>query len=77
MTDRKSEKPGKLGTSEVDQTFGARRSDKTVGLGREIQAKIGQHLRTMYDEVVKEGVPEDLEKLLRELDKPSDGEPRK
>ena len=77
MTDRKQDKPGKSGKPDVDHTFGARRPDKTVGLGREIQAKIGLHLRTMYDEVVKEGVPKDLEKLLRELDKPSDGDPRK
>ena len=28
-----------------------------VRLGREVQARIGQQLRAMYDDVVREGVP--------------------
>ena len=42
--------------------------DNVVSLGRDIQVKIGQHLRTMYDEVVKQGVPDHLSTLLQELD---------
>ena len=42
--------------------------DNVVSLGRDIQVKIGQHLRTMYDEVVKQGVPDHLTSLLQELD---------
>ncbi|MBI4275552.1 MAG: hypothetical protein HY659_12725 [Rhizobiales bacterium] len=57
-------------------------SDTTVdnpksGLDREIQAKIGQKLRAMYDDIVQEGVPERFAELLRKLDKPSgeEGQP--
>ena len=41
------------------------------GLGREIQSKIGQQLRAMYDDVVQEGVPDRFADLLRQIDKPS------
>jgi anti-sigma factor NepR-like protein len=40
------------------------------GLNREIQAKIGQQLRAMFDEVVQEGVPDRFASLLRQLDTP-------
>ena len=43
---------------------------KVVSLGRDVQVKIGQHLRTMYDEVVKQGVPDHLNDLLQKLDHP-------
>jgi hypothetical protein len=38
------------------------------GLSREATIKIGQQLRAMYDEVVKEGVPERFSELLKRLD---------
>jgi hypothetical protein len=41
---------------------------KVVSLGRDVQVKIGQHLRTMYDEVVNQGVPDHLNDLLQKLD---------
>ena len=41
------------------------------GLNREIQAKIGQQLRAMFDEVVQEGVPDRFADLLRQLDAPA------
>ena len=47
---------------------------KVVRLGRDVQAKIGQHLRTMYDEVVKQGVPDQFSELLRKLDNPDESE---
>ncbi len=34
------------------------RESRIQGLNREIQAKIGQQLRAMFDEVVQEGVPD-------------------
>jgi hypothetical protein len=37
-------------------------------LGRDIQAKIGQQLRAMYDDVVEQGVPDRFTKLLNQLD---------
>ena len=45
---------------------------KIVSLGRDVQVKIGQHLRTMYDEVVKQGVPDHLSDLLQKLDRSGD-----
>jgi hypothetical protein len=39
-----------------------------VRLGREVQARIGQQLRAMYDEVVSEGVPQHISDLVRRLD---------
>jgi Anti-sigma factor NepR len=45
-------------------------------LGRDIQAKIGQQLRALYDEVVNQGVPDRFAALLNRLDKPDDKEPR-
>jgi anti-sigma factor NepR-like protein len=41
-------------------------------LGRDIQAKIGQQLRSMYDDVVKQGVPDRFVSLLGRLDKDGD-----
>jgi hypothetical protein len=37
-------------------------------LGRDVQAKIGGQLRALYDEVVKEGVPDRFADLLKRLD---------
>ena len=36
-------------------------------LGREVQARIGQQLRAMYNDVVSQGVPDHLADLLRRL----------
>lgn len=37
-------------------------------LGRDVQSKIGQQLRAMYDGVVNEGVPDRFADMLRQLD---------
>jgi CTP:molybdopterin cytidylyltransferase MocA len=37
-------------------------------LNREIQAKIGQQLRAVYNDVVDQGVPDRFAELLRRLD---------
>jgi hypothetical protein len=42
-------------------------------LGRDVQAKIGNQLRAIYDDVVKEGVPDRFVDLLKRLDKPAEG----
>jgi len=47
---------------------------KNAALGREIQSKIGQQLRAMYDNVVDEGVPDRFADLLRQMDKPAGGD---
>ena len=36
-------------------------------LGREVQARIGQQLRAMYDDVVNQGVPERITDLISRL----------
>jgi Anti-sigma factor NepR len=36
-------------------------------LGREVQARIGQQLRAMYNDVVNQGVPNHLADLVRRL----------
>ncbi len=41
-------------------------------LGSDVQAKIGQHLRAMYDDVVRQGVPDRFMDLLSQLDKAED-----
>ena len=45
--------------------------DESAGLNREIQHKIGQQLRAIYDDVVQEGVPDRFANLLRAIDKQS------
>lgn len=39
-------------------------------LGPDAKAKIGQHLRLMYAEVVNQGVPDRFAEILRSLDHP-------
>ena len=43
-----------------------------VRLGREVQARIGQQLRALYDDVVKEGVPRNISDLVRRLSEQED-----
>lgn len=54
MTNTKSQKSAALG--------------KQGGLNAEIQARIGHQLRAMYDDVVKQGVPDRFAELLKMLD---------
>ena len=41
------------------------------GLNAEIQARIGHQLRAMYDDVVRQGVPDRFAELIRKLDAPA------
>jgi hypothetical protein len=45
-------------------------------LSPEIQGKIGQQLRKIYDDMVNQGVPDRFADLLNRLDKPTEGESR-
>jgi len=45
---------------------------KHGGLNAEIQSRIGHQLRAMYDDVVRQGVPERFADLIRKLDTPGD-----
>ena len=40
---------------------------KEARLGREVQARIGQQLRAMYNDVVNQGIPQHLADLVRRL----------
>jgi len=48
-----------------------RRSE--VRLGREVQARIGQQLRAMYEDFVRQGVPSHIDALVRRLTDQDDG----
>ena len=43
---------------------------KQGGLNAEIQSRIGHQLRAMYDDVVRQGVPDRFAELIRKLDGP-------
>jgi anti-sigma factor NepR-like protein len=43
---------------------------KPGGLNAEIQSRIGHQLRAMYDDVVRQGVPDRFVELIRKLDGP-------
>ena len=62
MKDRKQSRP--------DQSMQVQPADEKTGkiLNREIQAKIGQQLRAVYNNVVDQGVPDRFADLLRQLD---------
>lgn len=60
---RKSMEPGTI----------AGKSD--AKLSRDIQAKIGQQLRAMYDDVLNQGVPSRFTDILSRLDRADNGDP--
>ncbi len=41
---------------------------KPAKLGRDVQARLGQQLRAMYDDVVGQGVPDRFAELLNRID---------
>ncbi len=46
---------------------------KQGGLNAEIQSRIGHQLRAMYDDVVRQGVPDRFAELIKKLDAPGGG----
>jgi len=60
MKDDKAGRPGMQ--TEVNQRKAKGR------LGRDVQGKIGQQLRAMYDNVVSEGVPDRFNEMLKQLE---------
>ena len=48
-------------------------SKSVIELGPAIRARIGEQLRLIYDEVVKQEVPERFVEILRRGDLPTDG----
>ena len=56
---------------ETAATRNKKDSAKPGKLGREVQARLGQQLRAMYDDVVRQGVPDRFAELIRKLDAPA------
>ena len=53
---------------ETAETRNQKASAKPGKLGREVQARLGQQLRAMYDDVVNQGVPDRFADLLNRID---------
>lgn len=57
----------------TNETLAEGAKPRSGGLDRQIQAKIGNQLRSMYDDVVDQGVPDRFVELLKKLDGAKDG----
>ena len=53
---------------ETADTRHRKNTAKPAKLTREVQARLGQQLRSMYDDVVNQGVPERFTELLNRID---------
>ena len=53
---------------ETAETRNKKTNAKAGKLGRDVQARLGQQLRAMYDDVVNQGVPDRFAELLNRLD---------
>ncbi len=47
---------------------GKKANGKPAKLSREVQARLGQQLRAMYDDVVDQGVPDRFSELIDRID---------
>jgi hypothetical protein len=65
MTERKT--VGQQNPMETAETRNRKTSDKPAKLSREVQARLGQQLRSMYDDVVNQGVPDRFTDLLNKI----------
>jgi hypothetical protein len=52
---------------EGTQTNRRKSEDKPAKLSREVQARLGQQLRAMYDDVVSQGVPDRFAELVNRI----------
>jgi hypothetical protein len=53
----------------IESTANRKRTGaKPAKLGRDVQARLGQQLRAMYDDVMSQGVPDRFTELLIRLD---------
>jgi hypothetical protein len=65
MTERKP--LGQQEPMETAETRNRKNSDKPAKLSREVQARLGQQLRSLYDDVVNQGVPDRFTELLNRM----------
>ncbi len=49
------------------ETRNRKSASKPAKLSREVQARLGQQLRSMYDDVVNQGVPDRFTALLNQI----------
>jgi hypothetical protein len=59
---------GQQNQMEAAATRSKRPNARPAKLGRDVQARLGQQLRAMYDEVVNQGVPERFTDLINRLE---------
>ena len=52
---------------ETAETRTRKTGTKPAKLSREVQARLGQQLRSMYDDVVNQGVPDRFTELINRL----------
>ena len=52
---------------ETAETRNRKSNSKPAKLSREVQARLGQQLRSMYDDVVNQGVPDRFTELLNRI----------
>ena len=66
MNERKPIGPKPVESAQTNR--GKKADGKPIKLSREVQARLGQQLRAMYDEVVNQGVPDRFTELLNRID---------
>ena len=66
---------GQQNQMETAATRNKKANLKPAKLGRDVQARLGQQLRAMYDDVVNQGVPDRFSELINRLngDEKKDG----
>ena len=65
MTERKP--VGQQKPMETAETRNRKANEKPAKLSREVQARLGQQLRNLYDDVVNQGVPDRFNDLLNQI----------
>jgi hypothetical protein len=67
---------GQQNPMEAAATRNKKLTAKPAKLGRDVQARLGQQLRAMYDEVVNQGVPDRFNDLINRLDSSGKKDPQ-
>jgi hypothetical protein len=65
MTERKP--VGQQKPMETAETRNRKPGSKPAKLSREVQARLGQQLRSMYDDVVNQGVPDRFAEMINRI----------
>jgi Anti-sigma factor NepR len=65
MTERKP--VGQQKPMETAEPRNRKANEKPAKLSREVQARLGQQLRNLYDDVVNQGVPDRFTDLLNQI----------